>query len=253
MSDSEQSGPPTEAELTAQHTATVEQFVLRARRIEAHPLAQDDDALKRWAESGMGMLVRDGQTYLTFTAPPEELMESAAARVRPLLLNEDPVYVPTVMKALSYLVRDRTGLTRGLRDQRRQWEARVKKDGEPRDGYVIIREDAETGGSHSRTDRQLAYAWLYGDVVHHNLDARALGSQFGLDYRYRAAASMLAFLMRHAISTLNVIRDMWKAGWLPRLRDEVFEAPVVVTQTYWEYPAQGHVGDAGTALPDGLG
>lgn len=37
-------------------------------------------------------------------------MESAAARVRPLLPNDDPVYVPTVMKALSYLLREREGI-----------------------------------------------------------------------------------------------------------------------------------------------
>lgn len=59
-----------EEELAARQIVIVEQFVLRARRIEAHPVAKDDGALKRWAESGMGMLVRDGQTFLTFTTPP---------------------------------------------------------------------------------------------------------------------------------------------------------------------------------------
>lgn len=196
----------------------------------------------------MGVAVRDGQTYLTFTAPPEEQMESAGARVRPLLLDRDPVHVPKVFKALSYLLRDDPTVVKFLRDRRRDWERRVQEDGVPADGYRVMHMNTGTGQFHEANDRQLALAWLYGDVVHHDLDRRALGDEMGLEQRYQGAIALLAFLIRHAVSTLRMIEQLREAGVLS-LRDEVFQAPVVVTETSWEYAVDIYRGAPHQDLP----
>jgi hypothetical protein len=77
-------------EVIARHRANLEQFVLRARRIEGHSLAVDWAALVSLATPAFKLLsLEDGEVRLRQELPPEEVVESAAARVRPLLLETD--------------------------------------------------------------------------------------------------------------------------------------------------------------------
>src|SRR4051794_14815961 len=67
----------------------VARFVLRARRVEAHSLVQDREAFAELAEEkGTIRLTVDGSGTMTRSLPAdEEVFESLAARVRPLVLD----------------------------------------------------------------------------------------------------------------------------------------------------------------------
>lgn len=77
--------------------ACLADFVMRGRRIEQHSLFKDPklvdycDAVL-FVSEGKG-----GGSTLTRHFPPEEQLESAAARVRPLLLLEENVFHGKVM------------------------------------------------------------------------------------------------------------------------------------------------------------
>src|SRR4051794_21714323 len=87
---------------------TVEAFVLRARRIAEHSLLRDQGAMAAVARSTFEVGVHpDGTATLRRRLLPEEPMESLAARVRPVLLKEDPVHYAKVLKAVGGLLHRR--------------------------------------------------------------------------------------------------------------------------------------------------
>ncbi|MET7694091.1 hypothetical protein ABZT06_40020 [Streptomyces sp. NPDC005483] len=66
------------------HRSRLEAFVVRARRVDAHSLAADGDAMV--ALSGMPYVVTalgNGEVHILQECPAEEVVESAAARIRP--------------------------------------------------------------------------------------------------------------------------------------------------------------------------
>ncbi|HEX8509335.1 MAG TPA: hypothetical protein VF635_07545, partial [Propionibacteriaceae bacterium] len=78
--------------LAEQQQACLEFFVLRARRVELHSLAADQEQIVRWATHQMTMEgTASGRTWLVQRLPREELLESLAARVRPFILQRDPI------------------------------------------------------------------------------------------------------------------------------------------------------------------
>ena len=83
----------------------VENFVVRARRVKAHSLA-DAGTLRSMTSSSftVGPHPETGETVLMLSAPPEEAVESLAARVRPTILQDDLVHHGKVMTALRLLV-----------------------------------------------------------------------------------------------------------------------------------------------------
>lgn len=72
----------TPDEIRARQQTCLDLFVLRARRVQAHSLAADQDRIVRWAEHNMTITRHaSGRTWLVQHLPPEELLESAAARL----------------------------------------------------------------------------------------------------------------------------------------------------------------------------
>ncbi|MGB7448657.1 MAG: hypothetical protein WA892_05965 [Ornithinimicrobium sp.] len=62
-------------------------FVVRARRVAAHPLARDHEALLVLAQDSFTLTLSPGHpAKMRRTLPPEELFESLAARARPVIL-----------------------------------------------------------------------------------------------------------------------------------------------------------------------
>lgn len=239
-----------ESELKSRHEATLRAFVPRARRVESHSLVVDNEALDAFANGRLTLeLTRQGASIVQ-KLPPEEQLESLAARVRPLLLQKEPTHNSRVTNALSYFARSDDSLREPIHGLKSRWAA-LRPDSKSLLGYsaqVMASADAEV---ESMTDLQLAYAWLYGDVVHGDQDRLKQARAFGLDERFRAAILLIANAARYTVWTLNTLRNVRYRG-LVNLDDALFLQPVVVTDTEYRREASAMIGQPG-AQPPNLG
>jgi hypothetical protein len=249
---------PVPERTQAQYRSNLEAFVLRARRVERHSLAADRDALVKLMRGEIQVIAHaNGEADFRQDLPPEEVVESAAARVRPLLLEREDCFYGKALTALQYFCRDLPNEVQWAKGFGRAWRDRVG-EGPKETGYRVMVTDTTTGQSSELNDRQLALAWIYGDVVHHDRERREVADQLGVLERYRGAVSLVAFTMVHSIALLNKLRILQREGGI-RLRPEVFEEPVVVESRVWERRGrlfQAPVGtpspcDAVTPFPDG--
>ncbi|MFJ3214059.1 hypothetical protein [Streptomyces flaveolus] len=233
-------------EAIARHRANLEQFVLRARRIEGHSLAADWEALVSLATPAFELLTSEnGEVRVRQEFPPEEVVESAAARVRPLLLETDACGYLKSLKALTYFCRSVPSDMAWAKAAKAEWKARTQ---EGVLGYRLMVGDLITGDTADMADQRLAMAWVYGDVVHHDADRLQEADPFGLSGRYRAAVPLVAWIMIAAIELLTFLRFLQERGELG-LPAEVFEAEVILQSTEWEHPAQIYAAPVGTLPP----
>src|SRR4051794_3212799 len=73
--------------------STISRFIDRARRIENHSLARDRAQLLRYANLEITLARNDaGDVMATSPLPPEEPLESLAARCRPFILQGDGIH-----------------------------------------------------------------------------------------------------------------------------------------------------------------
>jgi hypothetical protein len=212
--------------------ARLETFIVRARRIAAHSLAQDVDQLRRLSGGNWGIEGRaDGKTYLRIDYPPEEQIESAAARLRPLLLKD--VELLTVLRAIRSLTADTDD-----RDSVRRWETDVRDKWKRRTGalplnggFTAFFESTETGETGKTNETELALAWIYGDVVHHDSDHLDRTRAWGVGERFRAAVPLIAFMIGMTLNVLESVRTLERRGSLT-LGPAVWEDPVVAENPY---------------------
>jgi hypothetical protein len=73
--------------LDEKHQRLLEAFVLRARRVEEHSLAADWDALVELTRMSINVRVDRSEVRISYELPPEEVVESAAARIRSCCLS----------------------------------------------------------------------------------------------------------------------------------------------------------------------
>ncbi|MEV7512650.1 hypothetical protein AB0O57_32300 [Streptomyces sp. NPDC091201] len=191
--------------------------------------------------------VTGGQAVVRQELPAEELVESAAARVRPLLLEEDPCSYLKALAAVGFFCRDLPREAREVKAKRTEWRARTKPAASS--GYTVMVADTTTGDTASLTDHDLAWAWIYGDVVHHDPTRRREADPFGLAERFRAAVPLITWTMVAAIELLNHIRALHHDGILA-LRPDVLDQEVVLNSTTWEHTAQALVAPTGTPAPE---
>jgi len=233
----------------------VERFVLRARRIEAHSLAEDLDKLIALGQAKMNfeVFVNNETEEVVATKgsqelPPEEQLESLAARVRPLLLNDDLLYYAVLksMKTLTHQV-ENPRLRAALQTLRDNWKRHIEPTREA--AYIVQVEASESAPARYVDDSALASAWLYGDVVHASV--KSLQEAEGIDVRerYRAAAPLIARVALAAIGLLNVVRGCQEGGLLG-LSEKAFIEEVVVGDQPFEFDAQISHAPPGTRMPD---
>lgn len=216
----------------ALHAERLGAFIVRARRVEEHSLARDKALVVEIAEVTIKLLFGpDGAKMRTILPESEEQLESATARVRPLVLSGEPSKGLNAVTALGYLLRGRPEFDDGpvgqtIRELRDGWK-RLEPGAPPHENpYHVHIGDA--GSNESNTWWELGWAWVYGDVVHSDAEKRTATRLAGVEERYRAGAILVCQIIIQAISTLNVIRGLRKAGLLD-LPDEPFEEQVVVT------------------------
>lgn len=214
-------------EVQARGLRTLGWFVVRARRVEEHSLLTDTDELVRWASAtGRIARVEDGPDMVRWVLPPEEAMDSLAARCRPLVLQRDPVYWGKVLKAIGYYLRDDEDQLRAPFDAfRAKW--RVLDQSAP--GFLAfqVRSQGPDGVAGELVDdKTLAYAWLYSDLVHADSDEEPGElDRYSINDRYRAGAILIANVAMLAVATLNLLRALVKRGTIP-LSEEPFTRPV---------------------------
>jgi len=187
--------------------------------------------------------VETGETKIIIELPPEEQLESAAARVRPLILQDELTYHAKVMNALLYsgnASNPPEAAIEALRTLKKEWAA-INSKGMTRAYYSVMIQEGD-GEISTLNDGSLAFAWIYGDVVHADPERRQAGQVFGVEERYRAAVPMVVRLMVLAMYTLRIIEGMTEIGVIPDLGD-VFKEEVAVKRTVIELKAQVHVAE----------
>ncbi|MFE0916082.1 MULTISPECIES: hypothetical protein [unclassified Streptomyces] len=234
-------------EIQQRHRSNVEAFVLRARRVEEHSLAADWEGLVALGAGSLKVTVTGAQAVVRQELPAEELVESAAARVRPLLLEEDPCSYLKALAAVGYFCQGLPRETSEAKAKRAEWQARTKPAAAS--GYTVMVGNTTTGQTASLTDHDLAWAWIYGDVVHHDPKRRRDADPFGLAERFRAAVPLVTWAMVAAIELLNHIRALQHDGILG-LRPDLFDEQVVLSSTTWEHAAQALIAPTGTPAPE---
>ena len=232
-------------------------FVLRARRVEAHSLAADRQRLMEVAAGTVEVrpdLATGGMLFVQ-DLPPEEQVESAAARLRPLLLENEDVFHGNVFNAIGYYLRVDTDPSR--REQfeqlRNGWRA-LDPRGTHRDAYslqITPVEDGQPRADRTSTlsDNELAFAWLYGDVVHHDPDRLTATGSAGVRERYRAAAPLVCRIVIRTIATLRFVELLTSDGLLP-VSPAALAADVVVAGPVMVFPAKVFLSASDAPLPE---
>lgn len=226
----------------------LEAFIVRARRVEGHSLVRDSDLLARLATASFQLKYANGRFEMRHVLPSEELMESAAARVRPILLKGEDCYYNNALKAIGYFVRDDT-VTARLKQLRAGWRKRVEEGVDGREsGYRVMVRDASSGVQGEMDDVQLAHAWIYGDVVHHDRKRRSTSDPFGLQERFRAAVPLIAWTIGATIGLLQYIRWLNAAGKL-EISSAALDQPVILETTTFVQEGKVYMAPPGTAPP----
>lgn len=223
--------------------------MLRARRVEEHSLAADWDALVALTAMQLSVIQLDnGETRIRQEFPDEEVVESAAARIRPILLNGDACFYQKALAALGYFCRALPFDTEWVKAARAEWRVRVDPSTPEEAGYWVMISDTVTGEDRGLDRHKLAMAWIYGDVVHHDVERRQEGDAFGLLERFRGAVPLVAWAMVGTIELLNYVRALHVDGVL-QLRQEVLDERVALESTTWEHSAEVFFAPVGTQVP----
>ncbi|MFF8281019.1 hypothetical protein ACF05T_34045 [Streptomyces lateritius] len=198
----------------------------------------------------IGFRFENGEVWIRHELPAEEVVESAAARIRPILLTTEDCFHMKALNALGYACRELPRDAEYVRAVRAEWKARVDPATPADAAYRVLVANSTTGEEHDLDAHRLALAWIYGDVVHHDTDRRKEGDPFGLRDRFRAAVPLIAWTMVATIELLAYIDALYKGGVL-QLRPDVFDAQVALKSTVWEEPAQMFFAPVGTEPPSG--
>ena len=232
-------------------TACVEAFVVRARRVELHSLAADRVALLELSQNTHTIQVdrATGQAWEVENLPPEEQVESAAARVRPFLLQREPIHHGKVMDAVSgLLARTSDGELASQVDRLRHHWSQINSRSKEIHAFGMQIQDAAGITHEPIPDNELAFGWIYGDTVHADTDRLVATRSYGVKNRYRAAVPLVARLFVLTIQTLNLIRAAVEQQQL-HLDAGTFTQEVVVTDHTSRRPAQLYVSDVDPNSP----
>lgn len=235
-------------------TRLLEAFVLRARRVLQHSLIREHLPLmqklyKEEMEFGFRKDSESGETkqFLRQVFPPEELMESFAGRLRPLILESERIHYTKVFDAIEALVPSEllAHLQRPIPEWRKHWADVVDRaPSAEAQAYLLVTKDGAI------TDRHLMYEWLYGDLVHAD-DVTKSSMGLSIDERYRAAASVISRIGSRVNDTYELVKWLVSEGVL-QLSDEAFSRPVVVSTEVMELEVKAYQGDENSPLPKDL-
>ena len=233
-------------------TEILEKFVVRARRVREHSLAQDREQLRKYARYESKMLLSlTGEIRIEEELPDEEQFESLAARLRPLLLASESIYYTCVLDAIEELLGDTRSPEEiaAFKKFRDVWDS-TDIEGVNVQGYSL-QAVAPDGTTTARiSDSQLAAGWLYIDLVHVDPRfAKAQAVEHSLKDRFAAATRIFSRVAELALQTLEYL-EVPERRTILGIDENVWEIPVTVALSESPILAQVYFAEAGTAPPD---
>lgn len=242
--------------VTIIHEETVARFVLRARRIEAHSLARNPEALAEHCKGRLKIhLAVDGTSTILRSLPEnEEVFESLAARVRPLILDEEPIFYAKVFNALHLLLTSApTEPSAWQREEVRRLRAAWKATALGKQVQAYAMRSVNLDGTDPTglvPDTVLASGWMYADLVHANPQGwRSQALDFSLHERYAAAVSVFCRLAALTVRTLRLVEQLRGDGVLV-IDERVWQDDVVIGATELVWEGVGYTAAPGTEMPE---
>ncbi|WP_237727054.1 hypothetical protein [Rhodococcus jostii] len=164
-------------------------------------------------------------------------------------IDED-AYHQNTLKALKWLLRDveRKDVIALLGSLKREWSEFDRQARETLAYAVLHGSIDEQEPTPAVADNVLAFAWIYGDVVHNDGERLAETTQHGVAERYRAAAPIVCRLIVQTVATLHFI-EWLRPQDLITLPQEIFEPQVVVTDPVFHEKVAVFVAPAGKEMP----
>lgn len=232
--------------------AVIEGFLLRSRRVLSHSLIREQAQLMSKLHTGQFTITVTVNTKTGEESyrrkcdyPDEEALESLASRVRPLILNSEPIYYRKVLDALEAVVgTEKLNEEIDLAWWHDYWHKVIDANLDAQ-AYWVATPSGKT------TDRKLMYAWLYGDVIHAKSPKSPVIRDLDIDQRYYAAAPGIARICDRVIYMQLMLRALIEKGLLTVDPDVLTEA-VVVTTTTVDEPVKAYTAPVGAPLPADL-
>lgn len=183
-------------------------FVIRARRVEAHSLVQNN-SVEKYVKPSMTISYKEGQpTRIKYIMPDQEIFESLAARTRPCILESEPVYLEKVFRSIDMLLdgKQLTGQAKQCFDfcRKKFRDLHDKNNGESYSIQMYDKDNVPEGRPLS--DLLIGEAWLYSDLVHADPKGdKARAAKLSYRDRYYAGTSFFSMLTIVIINMLNLI------------------------------------------------
>lgn len=214
----------------AEQKEALTRLVVRLRLIAAHSLSADREYLEELSRYEMKFEVReyrDGRAPDVSMRPialvPIEKLESAVARVRPLLLKSDGIGYAQIFDWLQDELGD--DAARALADARKRFEA---FDPDYPSGRPY---DAHKPGT-PVTNRRLAGAWLYGSLVHADAVRQSYAAHVTLEALQVEAQRVVAGLLLASLDTLDLLRRIASEGKI-EVEESAWNVDVVASKSTW--------------------
>lgn len=191
---------------------TLERFVVRARRIEAHSLVKSRK-VNEYVQPNFSLHFDGPAVSMRLNSLPEdeEVFESLAARIRPCIVDSEPIQLEKVVAAVRVLTTG-AGLAESQSKLLDEIDAWCKSHIAPH-SYAPISSSEEIGRIDSGetirvSDTLLGLGWYYADLVH--ADPRREKEavlEFSYDARYNQGVLLVSYLALIICALLKLIRD----------------------------------------------
>lgn len=236
---------------------TLERFVVRARRIEAHSLVRSRK-IEEFAQPNYTLSFSGSSISMRLNSRPEdeEVFESLAARIRPCIVDSEPIQLEKVVAATRVLTSEIKLTERQLRllDSVDAW---CKNHIAPH-SYAPISSHEEIGRVDSdevtpASDTLLGLGWYYADLVHADpQQEKETALKFPYDARYNQGVLLVSHLALIIRALLRMIRDVDSTHDLG-LSPEIWEAQVTAGGGPFEFGVgEVYVGPTGCEPPVGV-
>lgn len=191
----------------------LERFVVRARRVEAHSLVKSQK-VREFVRQEYTLVFNGSSVSMRLDSRPEdeEVFESLAARIRPCIVDGEPIQLEKIVAAIRILTENIELTERQLKllDSVDTW---YEKHLAPH-SYAPIASHEEIGkpGSDEITpasDTLLGLGWYYADLVHADPKQEKKATlEFPYDARYNQGVLLVSYLALVICSLLKLIREV---------------------------------------------
>lgn len=191
---------------------SLEAFVVRARRVEAHSLVKSgeiDKLAEQTITTTIEVTTNIATVRLNCRPEDEEIFESLAARIRPCIIG-DPVNVRRSARSLKLLAKEvlTAEQDNALEDIINWYDSHI----EARNsifGFEEIESLDDPDRIVSAPDVTLGMGWLYADLVHANPDSRnSVAAEFPYNSRYQNGVVLISHLALKITKLLGLIREI---------------------------------------------